>query len=203
MSQSTDAITEWQRREARSVRRWVIALIAVALVAVGASTWSAIVSTQRAEFAEQLYAEVYDEFVAKTGDSPEAPDPAEVTKAEPGAAGAQGAKGEKGERGAPGAPGKDAQPALPGPKGEPGEPGKPGAPGPQGPQGPQGEQGAKGEPGAQGEPGTPGADGQPGPACPDGSTPTTVWLSIADTELGTVHQQQATVCIPTPTGGTP
>ncbi|UUE19314.1 collagen-like protein [Microbacterium sp. J1-1] len=191
MSQSTDAVTEWHHKQARSVRRWIVALIAVTLLAVSASTWAAIVSTQRAEFAESLYTDLYAEFVDTTGDSPDAPDPAEVVQGEPGAPGAQGPRGEKGDRGPAG---KEGQPGLTGGRGEPGLPGATGT------QGPPGEPGAKGETGAQGEPGAPGATGATGPAgptCPEGWVAKILWLTAADTELGPFLPQQATVCLPT------
>lgn len=42
-------------------------------------------------------------------------------------------------------------------------------------------------------------------SCPDGSTATTVWLSVADSQFGTFSRRQATACLPTapPEGVTP
>jgi len=208
MSETTEAVTEWQRTQARSVRRWMLAVIVVALLAVGASTWSAIVSTQRAEFAERLYTEVYDEFVAKTGDSPDTPEPAEVVRGEPGAQGPPGPQGERGERGF----GPSAQQVLDGirscfqtgiciaPKGDRGEQGPAGnpstIPGPPGPPGSDGQDSTV--PGPVGPAGPPGPAGTPGPACPEGSAPTTVWVPISDSEIGIPQQKQAIVCVITP-----
>lgn len=200
VSQTTEAVTEWQRKEARSVRRWVIAVIAVALLAVGVSTWSAIVSAQRAEFAEQMYTTVYEEFKAKTGDTPDAPEPAEVVQGEPGATGPQGPKGEKGDRGAPG---KDGQPGPAGAQGPQGEPGKPGTQGPQGATGEKGEPGPTGPAGPAGPQGPPGPSGPAGATCPTGFEMRTVWLSIADEQFGTFHRQQASVCLPITEGVSP
>lgn len=197
MSDTTEAVIAWQRTQAKAVRRWAIAVIVVSVVAVGASMAWAVSQTQRADHSDALYAQVYEEFVVKTGDSPDAPEPAEVVEGQPGAQGFPGPQGPRGERGVPG---KDGAPGL---NGDPGAAGGQGTPGAAGSQGPQGEPGAKGDPGPQGLQGIPGPPGPGGPACPDGSTATTVWLSVADSEFGTFHRQQATVCIPTPTGGTP
>lgn len=69
--------------------------------------------------------------------------------------------------------------------------------------GKDGEDGNDGAPGAAGATGPAGPAGPAGPTCPTGYEPQTVWLSIADSEFGTFHRQQAIVCTPTPIGGTP
>lgn len=122
--------------------------------------------------------------------------------------GATGPSGERGPRGFDGLDGEDGQEGAKGDKGDPGnsvkgdkgdpgesikgDPGQqgskgdPGATGPAGPQGPEGPQGPVGPTGPT---------GAAGPACPEGTTITNVWLSVADTEFGTFSRQPAAVCL--------
>jgi len=159
------------------------------------------------------YVSLYDEFTVSTGEEPDAPDPSDVAQDAPTAE--QGEPGPPGPVGAAGRPGKDGQDGTAGqgvtsdqiaaavaaycaegrcvgPAGQNGTNGTNGAPGADstvpGPAGPTGPQGAT---------------GPAGPACPAGYTATVAWVSIADAETDIPRQQQAIVCISTPTGGTP
>lgn len=121
-----------------------------------------------------------------------------------GAPGAPGQPGPQGPLGLPGLPGEPGPPGAdsttPGPQGPPGLNGAEGAPGPQGPPGEPGAPGAQGvpgPPGPQGEPGVPGPPGPAGAVCPDGYSPMSVTISIAETPLGTFFRAPAVICRPT------
>ncbi|WP_454113489.1 hypothetical protein [Microbacterium maritypicum] len=158
------------------------------------------------------YVSLYDEFTVSTGEEPQAPDPSDVAQDAPVA-----------EQGEPGAPGPVGAAGRPGKDGQDGTAGKDVTAdqiaaavaaycadgrcvGPAGQNGTNGTNGTNGAPGADSTvPGPAGATGPAGPTCPDGSTATTVWLSIADSQFGTFSRRQATVCLPTAPseGGTP
>jgi type II secretory pathway pseudopilin PulG len=169
-------------------RRWLIALVALAVVGVLVLGISFFVLWQRG--AEQNDAirtlasqgtQLQDQ-VRSLGGTP-------VVSNEQ-ISGPAGVAGERGEAGAQGIPGPQGLPGATGPTGEPGTSGQPGAPGtagvdgqngvpgeagpagPQGEPGPAGPAGETGPQGPQGEPGLQGPQGEPGPAgpsCPAGT----------------------------------
>lgn len=148
--------------------------------------------------AQELYEQLLDEGVEPEGEEPD-----QVSPAAP-ANGRDGKDGKDGDRG-PQGPGATSAQVLEGiqtcfaagtctaPKGDPGAMGVPGAastvPGPVGPAGPEGPVGPAG----------PG--GPAGPICPEGFTPTLVWLSASESETDIPTPKQAIVCLPTPTTG--
>lgn len=149
------------------------------------------------ENAQSLYEQLLDEGVEPDGDPP-----AQVSTVPP----SNGRDGKDGERGLQG-PGPSASQVLDSirtcfasgtctaPKGDTGATGDPGAPstvpGPVGPMGPEGQVGPVGP------------AGPAGPACPEGFTPTLVWLSTSESEVDIPRQQQALVCMPLPIEGEP
>ncbi|UPL13002.1 collagen-like protein [Microbacterium galbinum] len=216
----TESLIEASVRERR--RQGFIFTIALLVVGVFLSVGWLSAWNGREAWHEQAmtwqdrYVELYDEYTATTGEEPDAPEPGVVAEQGPqGEPGSPGAPGPVGPAGPSGAPGPAGAPGKNGDKGDPGETGEPGAsgqPGPSGQSGGQGSAGPAGPQGAKGDPGTPGTPGAigpqgpagaPGPTCPDGYTAETRWISVSDSELGIFYPQQATVCIPTPTGGTP
>ncbi|MCK2024072.1 collagen-like protein [Microbacterium sp. kSW2-24] len=204
----------------RERRRLVIvftALIAVVAIALGVgwlSAWGGREAWhEQAMTWQDRYVELYDEFTVATGEEPDAPEPGVVAEqgpqGEPGSPGAPGPVGPAGPSGTPGPQGARGVPGDPGDDGEPGEPGaagqqgQTGQSGGQGPAGATGPQGPKGDAGAPGPAGPQGPAGTPGPTCPDGYAAETRWISVSDSDIGIFYPQQAIVCIPTPTGGTP
>lgn len=108
--------------------------------------------------------------------------------------GPQGPTGPEGDQGEAGTPGPQGPQGPEGPVGSQGVSGSPGATGSQGDTGPQGPAGPTGPQGPQGEQGIQGPVGPAGPACPEGTTLSYVWLSIADTQFGVFSQQPAAIC---------
>lgn len=205
-----------------STKVWTVAYklmgALIALLVLGAVVLVSVNNAQLRAENQDMYADLqasqenaqslYEQLLAE-GVEPDGQPPADVA---PGPAGDPGPRGDRGSTGPAGEPGKPGQPGPPGEDGDDGPPGSTGSSGPAGPRGdagatgPQGPPGPKGDPGAAGPAGPAGPAGEPGaagPACPDGHTAATVWLSIADSEFGIFHRQQATVCILTPPGGTP
>ena len=185
------------------VWRWATAVVVMlsVLSVVGGGIYLAVAN---AELRTQLGAsqanaqELYEQLIA-LGEDPEGEAPAEVVPGPAGDPGPRGPIGPAGKDGAPGAAGRD------GVDGEPGTPGEPGSAGQDGQDGATGPAGPAGQPGKDGKDGATGPAGPPGPAgatCPSGYEMQTVWLSIADTEFGTFHRAQASVCRPITEGDT-
>ncbi|GGM42138.1 collagen-like protein [Microbacterium saperdae] len=153
---------------------------------------------------QDRYVELYDEFTVATGEEPDAPEPSIVAnqgpQGEPGQPGPPGTVGPAGKDGGRGLPGEAGEPGAAGDKGDAGEPGQPGT---TGTQGATGTQGPVGPTGPQGATGAQGPEGPAGPTCPDGYTATLAWVAISDSEFDIPRQQQALVCIPTPSGEIP
>lgn len=199
-------------REWSVFNRVFFALFVVVLIGVIAFlAWrQAVAADERAQLIDALtqsQAQLRDE-----GIEPEAPAAEQIVT---GTMGPQGRSGEQGPRGLPGRDGEDSDvpgpagpagqdggdsttPGPPGPSGPSGEPGRDGIPGQQGAQGPAGP---AGPPGAPGPTGPAGPQGPVGPACPDGSTPKTVWVLASDTNDGIPTPQQAVICAPAPSEG--
>ena len=212
----TDALLKASVRE----RRRLSALFTVLLLVVAGTLGTAwLLERSRGDsWRDQAlhwqdeYVSLYDEFTVSTGEEPQAPDPSDVAQDAPVA-----------EQGEPGAPGPVGAAGRPGKDGQDGTAGKDVTAdqiaaavaaycadgrcvGPAGQNGTNGTNGTNGAPGADSTvPGPAGAPGPAGPTCPDGSTATTVWLSVADSQFGTFSRRQATVCLPTasPEGVTP
>lgn len=192
----------------------LLSLVSATLSAGWVSAWNGREAWhEQAMTWQDRYVELYDEFTVATGEEPDAPEPGIVAQqgpqGEPGSPGAPGPVGPAGPAGDEGEPGDDGTPGV---KGETGDEGDSGAPGSNGSQGSTGPEGARGETGATGPigpagptgpQGATGPAGSTGPSCPDGYTAETRWISVADSELGSFYPQQAIVCIPTPSGGTP
>lgn len=134
---------------------------------------------------------LWDQLLA-LGETPDGDDPEAVV----------GPVGERGERGNPG---RDGEPGAEGPPGPPGADGVDSTtPGPPGPPGPPGRDGSDSTtPGPAGPQGPTGPAGPAGPTCPEGSTATTVWLPVSDSEISIPQQTQAVVCIVTTLEGEP
>lgn len=141
----------------------------------------------------ELYAQAQEQGVKPTTPAPQSL-PAQTIRGERGERGEQGIKGPVGAVGPAGAAGEPGPTGPPGPVGATGAAGSPGARGDTGPQGPAGEQGPQGEPGPVGPPGPPGAAG---PTCPEGATPTTVYVQTReDANLPTSQAWRlATLCV--------
>lgn len=227
----TDSILRAKRRDVSRVVVGFAGFVVLLLLVMGLWQWDTATSrdywrtdagdTQQA-YDDLLsdYTSLYDEYVAKTGDTPGADAPEDVAEipstlpgpqgeqGPPGAQGVpgpQGPQGKKGTRGTEGAAGKAGDAGTPGATGDAGATGSAGPTGPVGPKGdtggagatgPVGPKGDTGSTGPKGDTGDVGATGPAGPACPDGYTPGNVWISVAETEFGTFHRQQATVCLP-------
>lgn len=192
-------------------RQWVLyaAVLILVLGLLGAGTWfvgnlvdrnarlNDVVASQQSELSEkddriaeltEVSQNLYDQLLA-SGETPD-----EVRPADP-VEGPRGEPGERGEPGRPGAPGADS--TVPGPPGPAGaDSTTPGPPGPPGPQGEPGESvvGPQGPAGPAGPPGAAGAPGAAGPACPEGTTLSYVWLSVADEQFGPFSRQPAAIC---------
>lgn len=202
---SIQRVTRWWQ-----VGAWLMVVLSVLLVGGGgiylavanASLQDQIAASQAN--AQRLYEQLLDEGV-----EPEGEPPADVVEGLPGAPGPQGPRGSDGVNGAPGTPGSPGPPGPPGAAGADGINGVDGAPGAPGAQGAQGAPGATGATGESGQPGPPGAQGvqgpagAPGPACPDGHSPTPVWIDTRPTEAEPPTLTQAIICLVAPTGGTP
>lgn len=195
---------------------FTILLIVVAL-SLGIGWLTASIGRQdwhdQANTWQQQYLDLYDEFTQRVGETPSAPPPDQIAdkgpQGDPGDPGPAGPQGPQGDTGSPGAPGVPGQPGAEGPTGAPGAPGAPGATGqtgatgpagkdgqvgPAGPPGETGPAGPAGATGAVGATGPQGPQGPAGPACPDGTTLSYVWLSIADTQFGPFSRQPAAIC---------
>lgn len=196
----------------RSTRFWRIGtaiMVGLSILLVGAG--GVFLAFGNAELRAQLTAsqsnaqELYEQLLDE-GVEPEGEEPDQVSPATP-ANGRDGKDGKDGDRG-PQGPGVTSAQVFEGiqtcfaagtctaPKGDPGAMGVPGAastvPGPVGPAGPEGPVGPVG-------PAGPG--GPAGPTCPDGFTPTLVWLSASESETDLPTPKQAIVCLPIPTTG--
>lgn len=191
-------------------RQWVLYATVLLLVLglVGAGTWfiwnlvdrnarlNNLVSAQHSEIAEKddqiasltdTAQNLYDQLLA----AGETPDEARPTDPVAGPQGPRGDQGDPGQPGEPGTPGSQGPSGPVGSQGDPGLPGSPGAPGPQGEPGPAGPAGPAGAPGATGPQGP---AGPAGPACPEGTTLSYVWLSVAEEQFGLFSRQPAAIC---------
>ena len=147
-------LDDYEDRERRRTRRFVIAIIALAVLLFGSIAWQLTrasdetqVQADRADRAAVGAEQLCQQVIQLGGVC--AVDPAQF-RGEPGPAGPAGPPG------VPGRDGADGQNGATGPAGETG---------PQGPAGPAGETGAQGP---AGDVGPAGPQGDPGPACPAG-----------------------------------
>jgi hypothetical protein len=160
---------------------------------------------------QELYEQLLDEGIEPEGEAPEEVAPPPVVEKPK-----DGDDGKDGEDGAAGPPPTDAQVyaavqqcfttgVCVAPKGDPGTNGTNGqdAPAPTAEQMLAAMQQCFASGVCVAPKGDQGAPGPAGPTCPDGYTPTTVWMTVSDEEAGIPRQQQAIACLPITTEGEP